>query len=1143
MVRQTTKVVVLEVLGVFSLLVMAAIGAFAYMLSQGPIELGMFRDDVERAMTDARGGRPVTVETLSLQWAPSERRLFVVAQGVSLQDKDGDEAGWAERANLTLDAGAALGGKVEVIEAALQSGWLKLENTGPTVWEMAGEPLPPIPVGVLPESPQAWLDRINQVLVAILGGLETSGGITTFQSAAFDEMDVRIVGIGNEDFGVIESASGLISRTQDDFYISLAGQGSGLGVPGRFEVSLSATEAFQQLQANLDVGAWPLADLLKRFGADVFDDNDVVVGTHFSAQVSQSNGLEELGILLASQEGTLTVPGLSERVDRFNLFATYRPLEDLIELGRLDVETERLKTVAEGEIRHVLTDNQLRQLDLSAEALSLDFSPYFPEEWAFESVALEAEASDDFSIFAINRAAATIDGVGLQAIGEFEFLGEDNPDELPFSLRLSAETIGDITKDLVLSFWPETLGDGARRFVVANMEAGLITEARARIDIKPDSLAGGFLRNEDLDVRFSFQDGQVRFLHDVPPVSQGIGTARLRGNSFSLELLSGAYDDWELSKGIFEFPQFNPRGGSLLVSAEGSGPIRSILKHLDESRIQLQENTGFDPDRVSGTGTAQFYMERPALTNVPFEDVILQVTGELQDAKLEDVALGLDLQNATAQIDLTGERMVVSGFGDLDTAPIQFTWRDGLVPDETPASLSASAIVTADVLNAFGLMGRAYLTGEIPVEIQGQVGGAGLGEATFAMDLRDARISIDEIGWAKPAGEAARATLIYAGDAEASASTVRLESDRAKLDGDLKLSADGRLQELVLRRLFVDGAADVAGTISRTGQQGLAFELAGDFLDVSPLISDLDALGGAADAEALGVGVTIDARVDQLRLRRGLELNDAELKLNNAVDRLLSMEARGTTPDGASLAASYFALDPDQAPTIGLTSNDAGFLAQAFLGVDFIRGGEMRLSGTLGQEGRPTRLTARISDARLENAPFITQILSLASLRGLADTLSGDGVLFSEVVAPLRIGNGRYVIEGGRASGPALGLTMNGFVGTSENEIELDGVLVPSFGVNSMLGGVPVIGDLFVGREGEGIFSITYSVTGSLDRAQVAVNPLSAVTPGILRRIFENPSDTSIPASLPTDPDLKPPTAKLPELPEDEFIESAPGAG
>ena len=113
---------------------------------------------------------------------------------------------------------------------------------------------------------------------------------------------------------------------------------------------------------------------------------------------------------------------------------------------------------------------------------------------------------------------------------------------------------------------------------------------------------------------------------------------------------------------------------------------------------------------------------------------------------------------------------------------------------------------------------------------------------------------------------------------------------------------------------------------------------------------------------------------------------------------------------------------------------------------------------------------------------------------------------------------------------------------TDGRGIDLNGVLVPSFGVNSVLGGVPIIGDLIVGREGEGIFSITYSVTGTLEKAQVAVNPLSAVTPGILRRIFENPSDTSIPSALPVDPNLKPPTEKLPDLPDEEILAPTPGS-
>ncbi|MEO0467430.1 MAG: AsmA-like C-terminal region-containing protein, partial [Pseudomonadota bacterium] len=137
-----------------------------------------------------------------------------------------------------------------------------------------------------------------------------------------------------------------------------------------------------------------------------------------------------------------------------------------------------------------------------------------------------------------------------------------------------------------------------------------------------------------------------------------------------------------------------------------------------------------------------------------------------------------------------------------------------------------------------------------------------------------------------------------------------------------------------------------------------------------------------------------------------------------------------------------------------------------------------------------------------------------------ADTLGGEGVLFTRIDLPLRSRGGRIAVDGGRASGPALGLTVNGWLDLVDQGISIDGVLVPSFGVNSALGGIPIIGDLFVGRDGEGVFSLTYSVRGDLAKAQVAINPLSAVTPGILRRIFENPTNTELP--LPEDVEQAP---------------------
>ncbi len=149
-----------------------------------------------------------------------------------------------------------------------------------------------------------------------------------------------------------------------------------------------------------------------------------------------------------------------------------------------------------------------------------------------------------------------------------------------------------------------------------------------------------------------------------------------------------------------------------------------------------------------------------------------------------------------------------------------------------------------------------------------------------------------------------------------------------------------------------------------------------------------------------------------------------------------------------------------------------------------------------------------MSNVRLKDAPLVAQLFSLASLQGLADVLSGEGVMFTEVNAPVKFVGSRIDLPGMRATGPAMGLTARGWIAPEPGELSLDGVLVPSLiGANAVLGALPIIGDLFVSRQGEGMFAPTYSVRGTFARANISINPVAALTPGVLRRIFENPAE------------------------------------
>jgi hypothetical protein len=89
------------------------------------------------------------------------------------------------------------------------------------------------------------------------------------------------------------------------------------------------------------------------------------------------------------------------------------------------------------------------------------------------------------------------------------------------------------------------------------------------------------------------------------------------------------------------------------------------------------------------------------------------------------------------------------------------------------------------------------------------------------------------------------------------------------------------------------------------------------------------------------------------------------------------------------------------------------------------------------------------------------------------------------------------------AFGGALGISGRGWLNPGQDQIDIDGTLAPAYALNSVLGNFPVLGSLLVGGEGQGVFAARFHLGGSNDDPTVTVNPLSALTPGVLRHLFD----------------------------------------
>jgi hypothetical protein len=143
--------------------------------------------------------------------------------------------------------------------------------------------------------------------------------------------------------------------------------------------------------------------------------------------------------------------------------------------------------------------------------------------------------------------------------------------------------------------------------------------------------------------------------------------------------------------------------------------------------------------------------------------------------------------------------------------------------------------------------------------------------------------------------------------------------------------------------------------------------------------------------------------------------------------------------------------------------------------------------------------------------------------------------------AQMSYANDRLTFEEGSMRGPSLGLTASGFYDIKGDNLDVDGVVAPSYGLNSLLGNVPLVGNLFVSRQGEGVVGMTYSINGAAAEPRVGVNPLSALTPGIFRRIFEPPPQRNASSGqAQTQPQSFDPNAPTPEAPPAEIAPLTP---
>ncbi len=144
-----------------------------------------------------------------------------------------------------------------------------------------------------------------------------------------------------------------------------------------------------------------------------------------------------------------------------------------------------------------------------------------------------------------------------------------------------------------------------------------------------------------------------------------------------------------------------------------------------------------------------------------------------------------------------------------------------------------------------------------------------------------------------------------------------------------------------------------------------------------------------------------------------------------------------------------------------------------------------------------------IDNFKVKEVPVFAKLLSLASLQGIADLLTGEGIRFTDFEMRYSSQKGLTNIEEMYAIGPAISILMDGYI-ESKKLVSLRGTLVPATTINRSIASIPLLGKILIGEKtGEGVFGVSFKIKGPPKNLSTTVNPIKTLTPRFITRTLE----------------------------------------
>lgn len=729
-------------------------------------------------------------------------------------------------------------------------------------------------------------------------------------------------------------------------------------------------------------------------------------------------------------------------------------------------------------------------------------SKYLNTPVQLESFHLEGDVSENFHLIRIKDFSAAIEDTKLLANATVRLFAEGQEQDATPEINANV-TLTNAASEKVSGFWPPSLSPMTREWVTSSISAGSISEAKLTLNLKKGDLAKPVLPKEAVDANIDVEGLKILYLPEHPPVSNVKGRIHIDGLGLVADIASADYlEKTKLSNGHVLIEDLNADNPYIKVDLQADASARDMVHFLGLPRLRHKEHLGLKEDEVQGSvrGEAKVGFNFFAPKGKKAEDVIVyDVKAEIDGVSQNGFLNKFDIAGAKGTVTVNNKEVEFSGSGEVNGAAVSKGNVKYLFEPEKGFNtfVDVAASTAVENLKRFGYPEFYFMkTGNIGVNAKVKIGDK-TEQAQGIINLDNADINFSDFGWKKPRGEQASIELASEKTEDV------LKITHFNLSGK-KVAAKGSLSLInnfsSVSELKFNDVAFAENDIQSFSYENNAGEIR---LDIEAESMDATAwLESDSDGFSFKnfPAVSFKADIGRLTVGKGRIASGLKAELNCDKFACGSANISGETGAEKPYAIKIFRNSKNQRE-ISVRSEDAGSFLNVLGVLDGMNGGEMDMTGIY--KGSELEGKLQIGEHTIKNAPLLGKVLSLASLTGFIDTLQGNGIRFKELSIPFTLSDDVISVEKGKTYGSAIGLTVDGTITFPKKILDLQGTVVPSYSLNSVFGKVPLLGDMLTGGEGQGVFAARYSIKGVEEKAEVSVNPLSILTPGFLRGLFD----------------------------------------